>query len=300
MSNDQYSSTVIAYLRRYPQVTDIEPPDNTRGAHRRLRFRVNGKAVTLTINAHNNPNAGGSVDLKLQDVRRLLGGPPPEEASKVARSLADMDPKTYKPVHTIPCSVSVYRRSGANNDLNRVAIVVPDDVAVLLGPKTRIVQLDPNAWLLRADPHGSCRATSAGRAGYKAFIVNTDLLTRFARSPAEGVWVDGSLHIYSNPTLRRPLNEYYQNPPKPTQVAAAEPAPTAPEPAPTAPEPAPTADPVVTMSTIVVATTITTMRRLLTEIAAVERASPYRLMRLADGSVVWRAPTVRLEQDKGC
>lgn len=83
---NRYERDVLAYLTRYPGVTDAHFVGG--GNHRGLRFTADGKSCRLTMNSHDSGES--AINLKLQDVRRLLGAPPPDETERDHRSLDEL------------------------------------------------------------------------------------------------------------------------------------------------------------------------------------------------------------------
>ena len=88
-----YRNRVVEYLESGYGVNDTAVY-NTDGGHRRLRFTYRGVPHTLTLHDSRDKLSGNALSMKLQDIRRELGDPPPKLAALPKRKLEDMMPLT--------------------------------------------------------------------------------------------------------------------------------------------------------------------------------------------------------------
>ena len=86
-----YRNRVVEYLESGYGVNDAAVY-STDGGHRRLRFTYRGVPHTLTLHDSRAKLAGSALNMKLQDIRRELGDPPPKPAAPLKRKLEDMMP----------------------------------------------------------------------------------------------------------------------------------------------------------------------------------------------------------------
>ncbi|MDE2426290.1 MAG: hypothetical protein KGO96_10340 [Elusimicrobia bacterium] len=192
-SRDQYTSTVIDYVRRYPQVVrDSVEVENGRSSHRKLRFDLTtGQHMTMTLNAPGNPNHGGTAEAKLQDVRRLLGGPPPDGMKKMSSTIcSDVAPAAEHLVGKL----SLYRDG-------RLRFYLPQGVFPD-GTSVRIDRLDRELWQLKPDPSakGAVRSSSAVKDMLVLDTVKQGVgLEPFGVHPMDIVLVDGAAVVSPKP-----------------------------------------------------------------------------------------------------
>jgi hypothetical protein len=207
-----YLSTVLSKLRDDYGVTDAEQREG--GKHPCVRFTHRGRRFRLTLG---HDGRKGSVDMKLQDIRRLLGPPPsPAPSDKPRRRLEDMMPEQaqigaaghqvqfFAPATTgevtraspehLAARVAAYK----NGNRLRLHVNVPETMVSgwAVGVGARAVgedawELYPDSSTHRSWSRGDTRGTVKVDL-YDATVMETE---PFGSSGAEVVSVDGHLLI---------------------------------------------------------------------------------------------------------
>lgn len=119
-----YHRRVAAYLRDEYGVADVEMLPAA-GDHFRLRFTYAGREHALTLHGSRAKLGGNALAMKRQDIRHLLGPPPPRAEARARRRLEDMMPtleaRSLEPLSSYPRpepvtgagTVALYRNGGA-------------------------------------------------------------------------------------------------------------------------------------------------------------------------------------------
>lgn len=271
----EYRGEVLAYLRDAYGVTNAEITPG--GSHPKLRFTYGGRPHVLTMN--NTVQSSTAVAMKKQDIRRELGAEPelPEQRKTNMNSVVNIDSKASRP-RSVDVRVSRTRAY--------LEVTIPDAARGLVGwgPDVRLCvePMGSDMWSVRLGARGTRGLSSLitnGPRTFARFRAPMELfrgLPLFGASPAEAVASDGNRIVaLRGPTV--PLRQISRKkrsdaavddaPPVPLEAAAEE-----------IPATAPAIDP----------------EACLRMIQAIESSGPYRLVKLADGGWVFRAPTIRL------
>lgn len=280
--------------------------------HDQMRFLYNGKPRLITI--HRQVNGVGQtkiLDLKKQDIRRLLGNPP-VKPDKEKRSLEEMttelqtkaiaDPNIFKEIkheQKHHAYIACYKH---NKTASRMILkfVVPDFLVKpsFLDISMSINYYDDETWeIKKGNSLKDVKFRPSDRKGYYhifSHAIPRSLKTPFGISPAEIEIIDNSLIIYSRIGTRdavRPHIMAKQNkvlltsriPNKATNLKSKN-----------APEI------LITPSNIVLNNLTEQMKKILSDINHLENTSGYKLIKVKETSIgpthwEWRAPPIKLD-----
>lgn len=321
----EYRREVRDYLRTGYGVTDIE---ELHGKHTKFRFAYNGRTILLPLNDRNGAGKSSASDMKLQDIRRMLGPPPldpdaaPErprrtldelmaeipEATPLADPVEEADPvPSPEPRRdALPARVAVYPSN------KTLTMFLPERLVAEFyragGPRgVKVDFVAPDLWTVRHSPadrpsfreEGDCQKLQVGGAP------TLERLGAFKSTPAE-CWLEGGClrvrlteapHRYGEPVRKVKV--------EPSKVITKEPLAVADVHPDTIPVPSTTetvaaeeffADaPVIVSITPDESVTASQshLRTLLEQVRALEAETPWRLERDAETSVLrWRAVMV--------
>jgi len=292
MTSTHYLNAVLDCLREHG-VTDAESGHG--GKHPFVRFTHGGRRHRVTLGHDGRQH---SIHMALQGVRRLLGAPTPAPVKRERRRLEDMgpvmpgSPESFNPLpleqqrypgaaptSLIRALLALYAKGQVSGPRLRVNVSV-DAVGGWNGVDAR--RHDADTWELWDEPRSSRRWIKGDRAGFvKVDLLDlTDGLAPFGCSPAEVVEVDGHLLLTCRTADRSPVRGSSRIV---TPVSVEVTPPTAEQTV--IPPPTPTDD-------------RTRMLAVLREVAALEGATGYCLVRVKDDARrrwEWQAPPVRLE-----
>jgi len=217
----QYRNTVADYLREGYGATDLKLRGG--GSHPRYEFMLPDKTATFSVLLNDRNGAGGSnaADMKLQDIRRLLGPPPwpnrscaekrtlNEMTEQVAAEAAALRPTDHDPIpDDVPdagraavvlpswkCAVSL--RSKSNKSLD---FFLPSEAVAAFhegnsGPRgTTIGFTAPRLWTVRHsdDDHHALGDRGVLVVGGKPYLSRW---APFLRMPATVTLIGGRLEI---------------------------------------------------------------------------------------------------------
>lgn len=293
LSTQAFKREVAAYLRLYPNVSEIELREGAK--HPRFIFKVDGVGKTLTIPS--SPGDGeNSLKIALGNVRRLVGGPPPEPEKKEKRKLNDMTPTVAEPRSFMVAELENLDTQPKAKFTGTVAryrydLVFRFDPALasLIGFERNwhVAEVTNTRFILIPDETSSNRRQSVidgKRAQIRYPIKTPSEIDRYGSSPAQFVLLPSEDRIEVVVTDVRPVIKRALRVRRALSAVEA-PEPTTPVVVPAAPVPALSVD----KARLVAA---------LSEIAAIETETPYRLTRLAaTNEFEWRA-TVRLPREE--
>ena len=206
----EYRREVRDYLRTGYGVTDIE---ELHGKHTKFRFAYNGRTILLPLNDRNGAGKSSASDMKLQDIRRMLGPPPldpdaaPErprrtldelmaeipEATPLADPVEEADPvPSPEPRRdALPARVAVYPSN------KTLTMFLPERLVAEFyragGPRgVKVDFVAPDLWTVRHSPadrpsfreEGDCQKLQVGGAP------TLERLGAFKATPAE-CWLEG-------------------------------------------------------------------------------------------------------------
>ena len=294
MNIAEYDRAVRAYLARYP-IDDLNII--SAGKHRKAAFTYNGKRCTVTLAT--SPSDIAAVQVKLGDIRRLLGPPPDDEPSpREPRTLAAMTAglkplgnghATSSPLPTVvaateprtwPCTVSL---RDANKCLEfKLALPAADAFGRDAGCRVdftapdlfTVRHTDERSRFGRAEPP---RIKPDGRLALGATAIMKRIGGPFASTPATATLVGGALQVrlMEAPRARQRLDRE-----TPTDL----------------PDIEPLARPFPAQPTTCIPTVTEDARAALRLIARVERDSDYRLVKTTAAGWEFRVPPIRLEE----
>lgn len=306
----QYRQAVQDYLRDGYGASDFTL--DTRGAHNKLKFELNGVRMTLLLNDRNGSGSSNAPDLKFQDIRRKLGEPtyPNASSRKGSRTLEQMtqgiaaparnghaqreEPEDeHRPVPTVYLAAVALYAAGKSLRFRfppeLIEAFKPDSSA----PEgTEISFTAPDLWSIR---HGTGPKFKLDGKHYALICGGSrtwEKLGVFASTPVEARLVNGRIEV-------RLTEGPVKATPKPDGIAAGSAAAASlPEPSPPpSPLRVPLREPDATHTGHV---TESDMREALRSIHHVEALTLYRLRKVKIGETEqWRfmAPSISLEDE---
>lgn len=302
-SISQYRAQVETYLKDGYGATDLSLEPG--GKHHKLRFNINGTDRFIILNDRN-ARGGKAVDIKLQDIRRLLGDPsyPHRHQHQLfngKRTLKQMTdelnalvpiPETPATSAVAPVFVLPDLKGKLSNIKGRYDLVIPEDAYRVFDHVSCAMMVrgrGHDTWEVSPLPKDSTRFPrfkfSAFAGGYILGSNTKDLfadLPTFGRSPVRLTVRRHSILIALDRAKLKARINRGQRPPEISSDAEIK---------------------AVTTQVQVVPETIIhhfNLRQLLIDLRAIETTSEYRLRRVKapDGTERWefRAPAITLDE----
>lgn len=208
----EYRREVRDYLRAGYAITDIE---ELHGKHTKFKFVYNGRTVLLPLNDQNGAGGSSAPDMKLQDIRRMLGPPPHDPDAAPDRPRRTLDEMTAEAAAAAPppaagvpseeyASESAPQPRGTPTTValyesnSLLTFLLPDALVAdfYRGARTRGVRCDftaPDLWTLRHTEAERPAPVEAHAGWYRLKIGGIFTYHRigaFKATPAE-VWLEG-------------------------------------------------------------------------------------------------------------
>ena len=207
----RYADQVVDYLRRAYAIQTVDVDE--RGRHTRLGFEWHGRTVKLTLNDRNASDGSNLLEMKLQDIRRMLGPPlrdPDAAPERLRRTLDELtaeipevtplaDPvEEAEPVPTpeprrdsLPAKVAAYLSNKTLTMLLPGRLVA--EFYQARGPRgVKVDFVAPDLWTVRHSP--ADRPSFREEGDYQKLQVGgaqtLERLGAFKATPAE-CWLEG-------------------------------------------------------------------------------------------------------------
>lgn len=296
---------------RYYGATDFEVVGG--GKHNKLQFMFRDKPCSYVIGRRSSGDPRTILNIKTQ-LKRMLGLPITKEKTHrtLEEMMSDLPPAAQQEVVASPTSSTTWTvRIAAYQTANlvkvnkrRVYITFPDSVVrnTFDTATFNVNKLDEEHWKLSTDGDNNYTVWRTDKQG-RTMVVFDDDVEAFSATDGEAVEANDEILIYLARSARQPARplrgKLVPHPDSDTDDGVRE-APPAKEPAPPAPAPQPNGDLLrralirssVPAEALKPMTPEERMREIIRQIREIEAASPYRLVHLADGRIVWRAPTI--------
>jgi hypothetical protein len=283
----KYQRELIDRLRRDYDVLDARI-EGSGARHSKLRFAYDGRSFSIPVSSE----AVGRSRLNLEALLRRLLGPPPFDMPPPSRRLEDMMPDLPNLPNLLdtrpspgPWRVTIagYGR-GRGTSGTAVWFLFDPAVRDLFKSGIKCEQLDIENWKFSPGDR-ELRDYSFGR--YARYTHSDAQGEPFGAVQGEAIESNGELLVHLSLADRPPVKPQAPAMPPQPRLPVERVSEKLPPALPLEPQPIPVEEPPRIRSVLE-----NQMREIVASVRRIEQQSPYRFTRLADGRLVWRAPTI--------